>query len=163
MIEISPIEYVRLPKNKRQRARSKNEKIKFQERYKMIDAAEIKIWDKLVGAVRWDANKRLASFQYGKKFLAKAIELSPIKMPIKNGDRIYSFPELRRTKDEQIATFDGLPGLLADALPDRYGNQLIDIWLAKNGRPPNSMNPVEKLCFIGSRGDGVRWNLNLLN
>ncbi len=121
----------------------------------MIDAAEIKIWDELVGAVRWDANKQLASFQYGKKFLAKAIELSPIKMPIKNGDRIYSFPELRRAKNEQIATFDGLPGLLADALPDKYGNKLIDIWLAGNGRPPNSMNPVEKLCFIGSRGMGA--------
>jgi len=121
----------------------------------MVDAAEIKIWDELVGAVRWDANKRLASFQYEKKFLTKAINLSPIKMSIKNGDRIYTFPELRRTKDEQIATFDGLPGLLADALPDKYGNQLINIWLAKNGRPPNSMNPVEKLCFIGSRGMGA--------
>ncbi len=121
----------------------------------MIDAAEVKIWDELVGAVRWDANKQLASFQYGKKFLAKAIELSPIKMPIKNGDRIYSFPELRRAKNEQIATFDGLPGLLADALPDKYGNKLIDIWLAENGRPPNSMNPVEKLCFIGTRGMGA--------
>ena len=121
----------------------------------MVDAAEVKIWDELVGAVRWDANKRLASFQYGKKFLTKEIDVSPIKMPIKNGDRIYSFPELRRTKDEQIATFDGLPGLLADALPDKYGNQLIDIWLANNGRPPNSMNPVEKLCFIGNRGMGA--------
>lgn len=121
----------------------------------MVDAAEIKIWGELVGAVRWDANKRLAGFQYAKKFLTKAIDLSPIKMSIKNGDRIYSFPELRRTKNEQIATFDGLPGLLADALPDKYGNQLINIWLANNGRPPNSMNPVEKLCFIGSRGMGA--------
>jgi len=121
----------------------------------MVDAAEVKIWDELVGAVRWDANRQLASFQYEKKFLTKAIDLSPIKMPIKNGDRIYSFPELRQAKDEQIATFDGLPGLLADALPDKYGNQLINIWLAKNGRPFNSMNPVEKLCFIGTRGMGA--------
>jgi len=121
----------------------------------MVDVAEIKIWNELVGAVRWDSEQQLASFQYDKKFITRAYELSPIKMPIKNGNRIYSFPELRKAKDEQIATFKGLTGLLADALPDKYGNQLINIWLAQNGRPPNSMNPVEQLCFIGSRGMGA--------
>lgn len=121
----------------------------------MVDVAEVKIWGEPVGAVRWDAGNQLASFQYEKKFLTKGHDLSPIKMPIKDGDRIYSFPELRKAKDEQIATFKGLPGLLADALPDKYGNQLINIWLAQNGRPPNSMNPVEQLCFIGARGMGA--------
>ena len=121
----------------------------------MVDVAEVKIWGELVGAVRWDAGKQLASFQYDKKFLTKGHDLSPIKMPNKNGDRIYSFPELRKAKDEQTATFKGLPGLLADALPDKYGNQLINVWLAQNGRPPNSMNPVEQLCFIGARGMGA--------
>ena len=76
-------------------------------------------------------------------------------MPIQNGERIYSFPELRKSKNEEVSTFKGLPGLLADALPDKYGNQLINIWLAQEGRPPNSMNPVEQLCFIGSRGMGA--------
>ncbi len=121
----------------------------------MVDVAEVKIWGKLVGAVRWDTSRQLAVFQYDKKFLAKGHDLSPIKMPIKNGDRIYSFPELRKAKDEQTSTFKGLPGLLADALPDKYGNQLINIWLAQNGRPPDSMNPVEQLCFIGARGMGA--------
>jgi len=121
----------------------------------MVDVAEVKIWGELVGAVRWDSESQLASFQYDKKFLAKGYDLSPIKMPIENGERIYSFPELRKAKEEQTATFKGLPGLLADALPDKYGNQLINIWLARNGRPPNSMNPVEQLCFIGSRGMGA--------
>ena len=121
----------------------------------MVDVAEIKIWGELVGAVRWDADKQLAGFQYDKKFLTKEYDLSPIKMPVKNGDRIYSFPELRKAKDEQTATFKGLPGLLADSLPDKYGNQLINIWLAQNGRPPDSMNPVEQLCFIGARGMGA--------
>jgi len=121
----------------------------------MVDAAEIKIWGESVGAVRWDADKQLASFQYTKKFLTTALDLSPIKMPLKNGDRIYSFPELRKQKNEGIATFKGLPGLLADSLPDRYGNQLINVWLAQNGRPLNSMNPVEQLCFIGTRGMGA--------
>jgi serine/threonine-protein kinase HipA len=76
-------------------------------------------------------------------------------MPIKNGNRIYNFPELRKEKDEQIDTFKGLPGLLADTLPDKYGNQLMNVWLAQNGRSVNSLNPVEQLCFIGTRGMGA--------
>lgn len=121
----------------------------------MVDVAEVKIWGELAGAVRWDKENQLASFQYDSNFLTKGYDLSPIKMPIQNGNRIYSFPELRKAKDEHIATFKGLPGLLADSLPDKYGNQLINIWLTRNGRPPDSMNPVEKLCFIGSRGMGA--------
>ena len=121
----------------------------------MVDVAEVKIWGELAGAVRWDTQNQLASFQYDTNFLKRGYDLSPIKMPIQNGNRIYNFPELRKAKDEQIATFNGLPGLLADSLPDKYGNQLINIWLARNGRPPDSMNPVEKLCFIGARGMGA--------
>jgi serine/threonine-protein kinase HipA len=121
----------------------------------MVDVAEVKIWGKLVGAIRWDETQQLASFQYDKKFLLLNHDLSPIKMPIQNGDSIYSFPSLRKAKNEEVSTFKGLPGLLADALPDKYGNQLINIWLAQEGRAPNSMNPVEQLCFIGSRGMGA--------
>jgi serine/threonine-protein kinase HipA len=121
----------------------------------MVDFAEVKIWGEFVGAVRWDSDKRLASFQYDTKFLSKGWDISPIKMPLKNGSRIYSFPELRPARDENIDTFKGLPGLLADALPDKYGNQLINVWLAQHGRPADSMNPVEQLCFIGSRGMGA--------
>lgn len=121
----------------------------------MVDVAEVMLWGELAGAVHWDQTKSLASFQYDKKFLLKKWDLSPIKMPINNGDRVYSFPELLPSKDDKEDTFYGLPGLLADSLPDKYGNQLIDKWLAQNGRPPNSMNPVEKLCFIGTRGMGA--------
>ncbi len=120
----------------------------------MVDVANIKIWGEFVGAVRWDNEKQLASFMYDKRFLQKNWDLSPIKMPVSNGGRIYSFPELRPSKNEQN-TFKGLPGLLSDALPDRYGNLLINIWLAKNGRSVDSLNPVEQLCFIGSRGMGA--------
>ncbi|WP_026452689.1 type II toxin-antitoxin system HipA family toxin [Aequorivita capsosiphonis] len=121
----------------------------------MVDAAEIKLWGQLVGAVRWDAQTQLASFQYSPNFLRREWDISPIKMPISEGSRIFSFPELRRDKNDSVDTFKGLPGLLADALPDRYGNQLINLWLAKNGRPANSMNPVEQLCFIGTRSMGA--------
>jgi len=121
----------------------------------MVDVAEVKIWGELAGAVRWDEEEQLGYFQYDAGFLQKGWDLSPIKMPIKNGSRIYSFPELRKGRGDTEDAFKGLPGLLSDALPDKYGNRLINIWLAKQGRPENSMNPVEKLCFIGSRGMGA--------
>ena len=121
----------------------------------MVDYAYAHIWGTFAGAVRWDDAQQLASFQFDKDFLNKNWDISPIKMPVGNGDRIYSFPDLMPSKDMTDDVFKGLPGLLADSLPDKYGNHLIEAWLAQNGRPPNSMNPVEKLCFIGSRGMGA--------
>lgn len=121
----------------------------------MVDYAYVKIWDTLVGVVSWDESRRIANFQYDKNFLNKNWDISPLKMPLSNGDRIYSFPELSPSKESGDDTFKGLPGLLADSLPDKYGNLLIEKWLAQSGRPQNSMNPVEKLCFIGRRGMGA--------
>ncbi|MDA8693239.1 type II toxin-antitoxin system HipA family toxin [Saprospiraceae bacterium] len=120
-----------------------------------MDTAFVNIWGHRVGAVAWDAEVQLASFQYDPSFLTKEWDLSPIKIPPDTGDKIYSFPELRQAKDSDYDTFKGLPGLLADMLPDKYGNQLINIWLSQQGRPTDSMNPVEKLCFIGTRGMGA--------
>ncbi|WP_420400263.1 type II toxin-antitoxin system HipA family toxin [Flagellimonas sp.] len=121
----------------------------------MVDVAEVKIWNELVGAIRWDESQRLGYFQYDPNFLHKGWDLSPIKMPLDQGSRIHSFPELRKGRGETEDAFKGLPGLLSDALPDKYGNKLINIWLTQQGRPENSMNPVEKLCFIGTRGMGA--------
>ncbi|NQZ42910.1 MAG: type II toxin-antitoxin system HipA family toxin [Flavobacteriaceae bacterium] len=121
----------------------------------MVDVAEVYIWGTLVGAVRWDDSQKLGYFQYAPEFQDTGWELSPIKMPLDQGQRIFSFPELRKGRDETEDTFKGLPGLLSDALPDKYGNRLIDTWLARQGRPANSMNPVEKLCFIGTRAMGA--------
>jgi serine/threonine-protein kinase HipA len=121
----------------------------------VVDYAYVHIWGALVGVVRWDSARQLASFQFDKNFLNKDWDISPLKMPVSNGDRIYSFPDLLPSKDTADDTFKGLPGLLADSLPDKYGNHLIETWLAQNGRLPNSMNPVEKLCFIGGRGMGA--------
>lgn len=121
----------------------------------MVDYAYIRIWDTLVGVVVWNKQRNLADFQYDKKFLAKNWDLSPLKMPISNGERIYNFPELLPSKEDTEDTFKGLPGMLADALPDKYGNLLIEKWLVQNGRAPDSMNPIEKLCFIGKRGMGA--------
>jgi serine/threonine-protein kinase HipA len=121
----------------------------------MVDVAEVLIWGQLAGAIRWDDSKKLGYFQYDPKFIQKGWDLSPIQMPISQGSTIHSFPELRKARNETENAFKGLPGLLADALPDKYGNKLINTWLARHGRPESSMNPVEKLCFIGTRGMGA--------
>ena len=121
----------------------------------MVDVAEVTIWGEFVGAVRWDSSRKLGVFEYASSFIQKGWDLSPLKMPISKGSRIYSFPELRQGRGDSQDTFHGLPGLLADSLPDAYGNRLINVWLAKQGRAQNSMNPVEKLCFIGRRGMGA--------
>jgi len=121
----------------------------------MVDLAELKIWGELAGALHWDEEQQPGYFQYHPAFIDNGWDLSPIKMPIKNGSRIYSFPELRKRVGETEDTFNGLPGLLADALPDRYGNRLINMWLAQQGRTENSMNPVERLLYMGSRAMGA--------
>lgn len=120
----------------------------------MIKIATVTIWGEDVGAVAWDESRELASFEYDPAFKRKGIELAPLTMPI-NSDKIFSFPALRKKDQDELDAFKGLPGLLADSLPDKYGNQLINVWLAQQGRPQNSMNPVEKLCFIGTRGMGA--------
>lgn len=120
-----------------------------------MQVAEVKIWNKLVGAVAWDADKGLATFEYDPKFKQLGWDLAPLKMPVSENRNQFSFAELRKDKNSVYDSFKGLPGLLADALPDKYGNQLINLWLAQQGRPLDSMNPVEMLCFIGTRGMGA--------
>ncbi len=120
-----------------------------------MQVAEVKIWGKLIGAVAWDPDSGFATFEYDPKFKTLGWDLAPLKMTISDNRNKFSFPELRKVKNSSYDTFKGLPGLLADALPDKYGNQLINLWLAQQGRPQDSMNPVEMLCFIGTRGMGA--------
>lgn len=116
----------------------------------MVTSAFITLWGQRVGAVSWNSETRLGAFQYDKEFLTSGFDLSPLLMPLDRGDVIYEFQENRN-----LSTFKGLPGLLADILPDKYGNALINTWLLRNGRSTNSLNPVELLCFIGKRGMGA--------
>jgi serine/threonine-protein kinase HipA len=117
----------------------------------MDSVAQIKVFNKKVGAVAYDKSKGIALFEFEESFLKTDLDLSPIKMPIKNAKgKIFSFAELSKSN-----TFKGMPGLLADVLPDKYGNALINNWLTKNGRPTGSLDPVETLCFIGKRGMGA--------
>jgi serine/threonine-protein kinase HipA len=115
----------------------------------MIETAYVNIWDKRVGAVAWNGSNGIASFEYDPEFIQTGLDLAPIMMPPYER-RVFGFKENRNTN-----TFKGLPGLLADVLPDKYGNALINQWLVRNNRLANSLNPVETLCFIGQRAMGA--------
>ena len=106
------------------------------------------IWDSLVGTVGWDSALHIAFFEYDAKFKKQEMELAPLMMPL-SGQRVYSFPNLSEE------TYQGLPGLLADSLPDYFGNTVINAFLRARGRAENSFDPVEKLCYIGKRGMGA--------
>ncbi len=116
----------------------------------MITTAYVHLWNKRVGAVAWNGDTGIGTFQYERDFGSLGLNLAPIMMPLNKGQDIFRFPEHRNNP-----TFKGLPGLLADVLPDRYGNALINQWLVKNNRPANSINPVETLCLIGQRAMGA--------
>ena len=118
----------------------------------MKGVARVNIWGTMVGAVAWDDARDHATFEFDEAFLKKGLDLSPLKMPLEESRKsrmIYSFPSLNRE------TYKGLPGLLADSLPDRFGNTLIEVWLARQGRDPDSFNSVERLCYTGRRGMGA--------
>lgn len=109
--------------------------------------AFVKLWGRKIGAVAWSDSRDLATFEYTPEFLRAGVEVAPLTMPVRPG--VFEFPQLSKE------TFKGLPGLLADSLPDKFGNLLINSWLAEQGRSPDSINPVERLCYIGARGMGA--------
>jgi serine/threonine-protein kinase HipA len=113
----------------------------------MSSVIEVRLWGRTIGAVSLADGSDVASFEYDPAFVDSGIEVSPLVMPLAR--RVYDFPELPRQ------TFHGLPGLLADSLPDKFGNALIDAWLATQGRQPDSFNALERLCYTGERGMGA--------
>lgn len=112
----------------------------------MVDVAKVTMFGEHIGTFSWDNTYDVARFEYDMQFVGKGIEPSPLMMPVRQG-RIYSFGNLNRE------VFNGLPGMLADALPDTYGRALFEQWLALTGR--TSGNPVETLCFLGKRCMGA--------
>ena len=112
----------------------------------MITLADIYLWGQHAGTVAWDENYQAASFEFTPEFASGQWDISPLMMPVRQR-QIYQFPSL--SKD----TFAGLPGLLADALPDAFGKALLDKWLASLGR--TFVNPVERLCYQGKRSMGA--------
>lgn len=112
----------------------------------MVDVAMVRMFGIPVGTFRWDGQYEMARFEYERSFMGRNLEPSPLMMPVREG-RIYSFAGLDKE------TFKGLPGMLADSLPDTYGRALFDRWLALTGR--TSSNPIETLCFLGKRCMGA--------
>jgi serine/threonine-protein kinase HipA len=113
----------------------------------MSTVAAVNLWGRRIGAVSIQDGHRDAVFQYTPEFVRSAIQVSPITMPLR--PQPYVFAGLSPD------SFHGLPGLLADSLPDRFGNALIDAWLASLGRRPEDFNVVERLCYIATRGMGA--------
>lgn len=118
----------------------------------MVAIANIKLWNNNVGVILWDEMRNLGIFEFDKSFTKLGLDISPILMPLsdfENGKRVFSFPTLNNE------TFKGLPGLLSDCLPDKFGNQIIDAWLAQQGKNIQNFTPVDRLCYIGKRGMGA--------
>jgi serine/threonine-protein kinase HipA len=113
----------------------------------MNTVGEVNLWGRTIGAVSLLEGEDVAAFEYDAQFAQSGIQVAPIVMPLSR--RVYRFPELSRQ------TFLGLPGLLADSLPDNFGNALINAWLASQGRQPGAFNAIERLCYTGERGMGA--------
>lgn len=113
----------------------------------MTDTARVILWGSDIGAVTWLPDRGLGVFQYTPEFAQSGIEVAPMMMPLSNTP--YEFPSLSRE------TFKGLPGMLADSLPDKFGNMLVNAWLSAQSREPGSFTPVERLCYTGTRGMGA--------
>jgi serine/threonine-protein kinase HipA len=116
-------------------------------RIRKVTVATVRLWGRDVGAVAWDEQRGVGNFEYDPAFVKRGLQIAPLMMAL--GPEIFSFPTLNRE------TFHGLPGLLADSLPDRFGNRLIDLWLERQGRAPDDFTPVERLCYMNTRGMGA--------
>lgn len=113
----------------------------------VMDVARVRYGQHEVGAVSFDTKTGLGSFEFEPRFIETGIELSPIKMPLSR--KIYLFPESDR------ATFHGLPGMIADSLPDDFGNAVLNAWIASQGKQPADISPVKRLQYTGTRGMGA--------
>ncbi len=116
----------------------------------MNNIAEVYMWGTRIGTLQLRGNLPFAEFEYDKDFLENArgtdIQLSPLQMPL--SDRVYAFPDL-------AASFHGVPGMIADSLPDKFGNAVIDQWLASQGKTEADFHVIDRLCYTGSRGMGA--------
>ena len=121
----------------------------------MVDTARITLWGTDVAAIAWEgsATTGSASFEYDPKFVRQGLEIAPLTMPLRD-NQVYAFPRGRMTNGD-LDTFKGLPGLLADCLPDKFGHAVINAWLARQGRDQDSFTPLERLLYIGTRAMGA--------
>ncbi|MBN1999271.1 type II toxin-antitoxin system HipA family toxin, partial [candidate division KSB1 bacterium] len=117
-----------------------------------VEVAEVRLWNRRVGAVAWNEANQCATFEFAPAFLENGLDIAPITMPL---ERVRAGSTLFEFRTLPAITYHGLPGLLSDSLPDRFGNALIDRWLAVQGRLPDDFNVIERLCYTGKRGMGA--------
>ena len=117
--------------------------------YKPVHAVEVRIWGQQVGAVALDPKLRYYAFEYSPGFIASGVELAPLTMPLASAAEPFVFTDL------PTATYKHLPALLADALPDDFGNALIDAWMASKGVVRDDITPLDRLAYMGRRGIGA--------
>lgn len=112
-----------------------------------MTVAAVTLWGTRIAAVSIDEGTHHAVFQYDPAFVRSGFEVAPAQMPLR--EKPYSFPGL------PLDAFSGLPGLLADSLPDRWGTALVNAWLASQGLSESSFDVVQRLCYVGTRGIGA--------
>lgn len=117
--------------------------------YKPVEAIEVRIWGQKVGAVALDPNLRFYVFEYEPNFVKTGIELAPLTMPLAKASEPFVFTDL----PEQ--TYKRLPAFLADALPDDFGNTLINGWMAAQGVERDAVTALDRLAYMGVRGMGA--------
>jgi serine/threonine-protein kinase HipA len=117
--------------------------------YKPVSIVEVRAWDRLVGAVALDPKLGYYAFEYAPAFVSSGIELSPLMMPLNQARRPFIFPDLPEL------TYRRLPAMLADALPDDFGNSLVDAWMSNQGVAPRDITSLDRLAYMGKRGMGA--------
>jgi len=117
-----------------------------------LDTVTVMMWGENVGALSWINENIYGVFEFDPEFINQGLNIAPLHMGLeeaRQGDGVFSFPNLNKE------TYLGLPGMFADALPDKFGNSIIDAWLARGGRDVGSFSPIERLCYVGTRGMGA--------
>ena len=117
--------------------------------YTPVPIVEVRIWHKAVGAVALDPRLGYYAFEYQPAFIRSGIELAPLTMPLAAASEPFIFPDLPEL------TYRRLPGMLADALPDDFGNTLIDAWMAREGVSKSEITSLDRLAYMGKRGLGA--------
>ena len=117
--------------------------------FRHASVIEVRAWGRRVGAAAFDPRRKAVAFEYAPEWIRSGIELSPLQMPLARANAPFLFDDL------EPSAFKGLPGLLADALPDRFGNQLVDAWMASRGYRADEVTVLDRLAYMGRRGMGA--------
>ena len=118
----------------------------------MDTVLKVTLWGNDIAAVVWDRETESATIEFYESFANRQLDIAPLTMPLEDilrGERIFNFSSNRGK------TFKGLPGMLADSLPDDYGNKILDEWFASKGMSISEFTPLDRLCYIGKRGMGA--------